>query len=319
MIVGHVLQQLPLCPIPTRMASKPLRLRSFMAVFSLSLDPQPKNNNATTYQIQAVFEGDQLKSATAYASTPNGTQYAVCTTIQYGFKPSSNSTMLTVTPQSTDAVTTTKTPEQMQQEAEQSGALQIWHEFTWWYPWYRMHIKIDINPTIDVGFNPILPFGETYQWEGLELFANVVAEIWEEVMLDFMGVFISYTIAKGLSIWNLVGGLLAEGIKGAFQYALFLPEFFRATEGSLKMLVAGIANILMGLIAIATNIGEAFVKALQALIFGPAISAIMLATTNMIALAAPFRIVRTPVDYVESFLVDFPIAILALLRYLGII
>jgi hypothetical protein len=207
----------------------------------------------------------------------------------------------------------------MQQEVEQGGGLSFWHEWSWWYPWYRLHVKIHVNPTIDIGFNPVLPFGETWNWDGLELFANVIAEIWQDVMLDFIGVFISYILAKGLSIWNLVGGLLAEGIKGAFQYALFLPEFFKATEGSLKMLAAGLANLLMGLIAIATNVGEAFIKALQALIFGPTISAIMLTTTNMIALAAPFRIVRTGVDYVESVLVDFPIAILALLRYLGMI
>jgi uncharacterized membrane protein YdjX (TVP38/TMEM64 family) len=77
------------------------------------------------------------------------------------------------------------------------------------------------------------------------------------------------------------------------------------------------ANVLMGLIAIATNIGEAFVKALQTLIFGPAMSVITSTTANMIALAAPFRIARTAVDYVESFLIDFPIAVLALLRYFG--
>jgi len=286
--------------------------------YSFLITLPPVNYNLTGYQIELVYHGSNSLDLRGLAKTPDDTEYAVCTTLQYfPYKPASNNAMLTVEPQSTEIMTSTKTPEEMQQEAEDSGWLSTWHEWSWWYPWYRLHVKVNVNPTIDVGFNPVLPFGETWNWEGLEVFADVVAEIWEEVMLDFMGVFISYTIAKGLSIWNLVGGLLAEGIKGAFQYALFLPEFFGATEGSLKMLAAGIANILMGLIAIATNIGEAFAKALQTLIFGPAISAIMLTTTNMIALATPFRIVRTAVDYVESFIIDFPIAILALLRYLG--
>ncbi|MEM4733879.1 MAG: hypothetical protein QXD70_05060, partial [Candidatus Bathyarchaeia archaeon] len=110
--------------------------------------------------------------------------------------------------------------------------------------------------------------------------------------------------------------LLAEGIKAGIQYALFLPEFVKATNDSLMMLAAGIANIIMGLVAIATNIAEAFVKALQNIILGPAISAIMLTTTRMISYAAPLRAIRTLIDYLDC-TVNFSIAILALLRYLG--
>lgn len=286
-----------------------------MGLFYLEMSLLPENDTATTYDIQIAFGGWMAGSVTSYHQTSNGT-YPVCTTIYSKYKPSCNVTRLTVSPPSTDTLTPTKTPEEMQAEAEEGGWLSIWHEFSWWYPWYRLRVKINVNPTIDVGFNPLLPFGETWNWEGLELFANVVAEIWDEVILDFMGVFISYTIAKGLSIWNWAGGLLAEIIKGAFHYALFLAEFFRATEGSLKMLAAGIAEILMGLIAIATNIGEAFVKALKTLIFSPAISTIMLTTTKMINYAAILRPIRTLIDYVECG-VDFSIAILALLRYLG--
>jgi len=73
------------------------------------------------HKIQAVFEGDDPCNATAYAYTPNGTKYAVCTTTQYGFKPSTNSTMLTVEPQATQVMQSTKTPEQMQKEAQQNG------------------------------------------------------------------------------------------------------------------------------------------------------------------------------------------------------
>lgn len=88
----------------------------------------------------AGFENDKSCNATAYVATPNGTQYAVCTTIHYGFKPSSNSTMLTVEPHGTTATTPTKTPEELQQEAENSGSLRHEHEFSLWYPWYRLHL-----------------------------------------------------------------------------------------------------------------------------------------------------------------------------------
>jgi hypothetical protein len=76
------------------------------------------------HHIQAVFEGDEPCNATAYATTPDGTEYAVCTTLQYfGYKPASNTAILTVEPQSTQVMTQTKTPEQLQQEAEDSGWL----------------------------------------------------------------------------------------------------------------------------------------------------------------------------------------------------
>jgi hypothetical protein len=263
--------------------------------------------------IYGVFDGDEPCNDTAYGYTPNGTEYAICTTVQYGFKPASNATWLTVEPQATQVMTQTKTPEQLQQEAEDSGWLSTWHEFSWWYPWYRLHIKININPVIDVGFNPILPGGETWNWEGLEIFAEVLEEVWQDIMLDFIGVFISYIVAKGLSIWNLAAGLVAEGFKAAVQYT-FLALFWNDLE---KMLAISIANFLMGFIALATHVGEAFVKALINIIYAPAWSAIMLTTNGMIALTAPLQVVRTPVDYIESAFIDFPIAILALLRYLG--
>jgi len=134
-----------------------------------------------------------------------------------------------------------------------------------------------------------------------------------------MGVFISYVVAKGILISNLPGGLIAEGIKAAFQWTFFLIDFFREASGSSKMLAAAIANFIMGFIALATNVGAMFVKALYNVIMGATMATLMMTTSKMIGLAVPFRIFRTAVDYVESFLVDFPIAILALLRYLDVV
>ena len=83
-----------------------------------------------------VFEGDAPSNATAYAYTPNGTEYAVCTTVQYDYKPAVNSTVLTVWPQSTEALSQTKTPEEMEQEAERSGQVITEPKFSWWNPWF---------------------------------------------------------------------------------------------------------------------------------------------------------------------------------------
>ncbi|MEM2995416.1 MAG: hypothetical protein QXI91_05325 [Candidatus Bathyarchaeia archaeon] len=51
--------------------------------------------------------------------TLDGSQYALCTTLQYfGFKPASAAATLTVEPQSTLLLTANKTPEQLKQEAK---------------------------------------------------------------------------------------------------------------------------------------------------------------------------------------------------------
>jgi hypothetical protein len=73
----------------------------------------------------------------------------------------------------------------------------------------------------------------------------------------------------------------------------------------------------MGLISLVANVGEAFVKALQGIISASTWSAMMLTCKGLTGLARPIQVMRTPVDYIESIFVDFPIAILALLRYLG--
>jgi hypothetical protein len=119
--------------------------------------------------------------------------------MQWDFKSSQNSVTLIVEAPKTDTtvsepaspedtVTVTQTPEtttvtvpppktqeQMEQEAKDSGWLSVWHEFSLWYPWYRLHLNLTMNGArIDVGFNPVLPRGETLQIENL---GNVIAPI----------------------------------------------------------------------------------------------------------------------------------------------
>lgn len=102
MIVGHVFQQSSLCSIPTRIVSTPfLHLRSFIAIFSLRSDLQPRSNKPTMYMIFCHLWGRFSLNATAWAYTVDGQHYPACTTIQYGFKPSNNMTTLTVEPQAT--------------------------------------------------------------------------------------------------------------------------------------------------------------------------------------------------------------------------
>jgi len=111
-----------------------------------------------------ISVGDNPNTASAYATTPNGTRYAVCTTIQCSYKPVSNSVPLTVVPQATQVTTPTKTPEQMQEETEDSGYLRPPEpRFSLWFPWFRLHFVgvYEGQDIIDIGLSPI-PFADYF-------------------------------------------------------------------------------------------------------------------------------------------------------------
>ena len=141
--------------------------------FSKSLDLQPKDGENTTYIITASFADDtqQPLNATAWAKTLDGQDYATCTTIQFGYRPSCNSTLLMVEPQATDTATSKKSPEEMKEEMLGIGWLKVWHGFSWWYPWYRLHINATIEGAawVHVAFNPVIPIvGGEVQTHGFE-------------------------------------------------------------------------------------------------------------------------------------------------------
>jgi uncharacterized membrane protein len=179
------------------------------------------------YNIQAVFDGEAPCNASAYGKMQNGTSYTIGTTIQYGLKYAVDSTSLTVETHSTTAVKPTKTPEQMQQEAEQSGWLTVWHEFTWSYPWYRLHIQFNVNgATIHIGSNPVLPGGEIGEAQDLgklvkptnaaldpnltlEQLEKVVREMIESSVVDLLALALSILIAMHTrNLLLVVGGIV---------------------------------------------------------------------------------------------------------------
>jgi hypothetical protein len=219
--------------------------------FSVTLNLPSVDNKPTVYNVQAVFEGDNPQNASAYAYTPNGTRYAICTTVQYGYKPASNATWLTVTPQSTQVMQATKTPEQMQQEAEQSGWLTVWHEFSWSYPWYRMHVRVNVNPTIDIGFNPILPGGEVAEWNGLGFFSSLSGEVLQTIGIEAFGLIATYLAAKYTSIGSVLAGIAIEFTKIVLQSLFLVPNWNSADA----MLASALMSAIMLLFAI-TDFGS---------------------------------------------------------------
>jgi hypothetical protein len=231
--------------------------------FRLSLDLQPVNNQSTTYMITASFEDTSQEplNCTAWAKTLDGQDYAVCTTVQYGYKPSTNYASVTVEPRATQITadegtsvsqaneTTTqssaqvppqKTPEEMQKEAEDNGALKIWHEFSWWPPWYRLHINATIggNAWIHAAFNPVLPIlGGEVQTFGFENIVpplpstttppnlppppntNVSDELTSLVLKEFFA--FSFPMAAAIATANIPAipaAIVAMGVYGGFGF-----------------------------------------------------------------------------------------------------
>jgi hypothetical protein len=240
------------------------------ATWTETLSPQA-NDSATVYNVAVSFAGDlPAKTAIASLKTPNGTSYTVCSTLQYGtYKPSANSTSILVWPQTTTGTTTLESPDQLQADAKSKGYLSVYNEFSWRYPWYRMHVKISFGGAIiDVGFNPLLPFGDVVKTENLgvllapiprlDIDPELASQIAQETILG--------TLVEGLALASAVvvtanthitpASLIALGVYGlgvstifAYAYSLYCSgDQLRAlsvlTGTSINMLGVGLAAFL---------------------------------------------------------------------------
>jgi hypothetical protein len=289
-----------------------------VARFVLYLSPQA-NNNQTVFNIVASFAGDTASTATATMTTLNGTSYNVCTTTQYntgtavGYEPSSNSTAITVTPQTTIGATTLKSPEQMQAYAKSKGGLSVYPEFSWWYPWFRLHFKITISDpaTIDAGVS-LLPGGSTQSSLGLDIFSQLNTQFVESFVIEGGSLVVWYTLAKmgfwSAQPWVSLGAFIVEaGIDGAMLWSYW------NSKGAL--LAFAIVNIIIGLFATQGNFAEAFLNLLN-MVNTAVMAALMLMTTGMIATGGPF--LPSPVNPIQVGL-SFTFAAVALLHWAGLI
>ena len=112
--------------------------------FSFSVDLKPVGNKATAFMVIASFWDSvtQPVNVMAWAKTPDGQDYAACTTVQFGYKPASKSLSLTVALEKTDVVDPDKTPEEMQQDAENSNQLGVIPRFSLSSPWFWLETTI---------------------------------------------------------------------------------------------------------------------------------------------------------------------------------
>jgi hypothetical protein len=139
----------------------------------------------------------------------------------------------------------------MQHVAEDSGWLTIYHEWSWWYPWYRLHVKVHANPTIDVGFNPILPWSETCSWDGLEFFAGLDDEMIQFVVAEALGLIGTCLLAKYASIGSFFVGIGVETAKIIAQWVFLYPSWNSAGQ----MLASALMSLVM-LVFVVTDFGR---------------------------------------------------------------
>lgn len=84
---------------------------------SLHLSLQPGGTGAAgTYQITAMFNGTNPRTASLNSSDPYGHQYAACTTTQCDLGRATNSSTLSALLQSTDAITAAQNMKEMHEK-----------------------------------------------------------------------------------------------------------------------------------------------------------------------------------------------------------
>jgi len=220
-------------------------------------------------------------------------------------------------------MTTTMSPEDVQKQAEQEGALTFWHEWSWSYPWYRLHVKIHVNPTIDLGFNPLLPGGDVCSWGGLELFEALGGEVFQTTLIESLALLAAYVTSRYLGIPFGTLGLIIEASKIGLQLLLFLSDWNSAS----KMLAAGLVSLAMAIFALSIktissqgSIFLRFIQTLRRLVDSTVLSILdwMLIQLEVIAATAFDIFGRSIVDIIEI-CTDMAIGVIALLRYVDLV
>jgi len=246
------------------------------------------DNQPTNYQIEAIYNGDNALNLTLYGKTPDNTLCALCTMLQYyGYKPSTATATLTVEPQTTLLLMANKTPEQIQQEAMQNGTLSFWHEWSWWFPWYRMHFVgkysgetiIDVGvaalPFADTGYFPDTPFKEKINewlakiaWNVITAWAITEFALWTASNYGIVGFgivlfgYVGYKLfTLGLN-WNsveslyvsLVSTIMSTAISAWTGLCSFLPANLQALAASAESIKNLAFAFLCKLIMIPINI-----------------------------------------------------------------
>jgi hypothetical protein len=214
-----------------------------------------------------VFEGIGFKTRNLTITDPYGHDYLVCTTMQWDFRASQNSVTLTVEPPKTDVtapagnepptqspegttvtIPPPKTPEQMQAEAEQNGWLTVWHEFSWSYPWYRIHYVYWYSGSIEFDLGKsVLPLADTVQYA--EMLLRRIWELLPKVSVGIASALVGaeFTALVASNIAGPVGFLAALGISLGTKL-LTLAMYWNNIDGLISTYIGLIFSTILSLV-----------------------------------------------------------------------
>lgn len=203
------------------------------------------------YTSEVVFEGTDNETVLLNGTDFMGNPYVVCRTQQFNYRPSSNMTSLIIEPQVTEITIPVKTPEELKEEAEydlETGeGLQIWHEFSWFYPWHRTHFAFWRNETceFDVG-KAELPFGDTFQYA--QVLIQRLVELLPRVMWSVVA-----TIGVGEFLALIASNAGFVGLWGALFYStasklLVLDFYWNSIDGLISAYIGSLFATVLGLL-----------------------------------------------------------------------
>lgn len=173
--------------------------------------------NVTRYDlIGNRCSAGQPLNATTWAKTLDGEQYPACTTTQYGYEPAYNTTTLTVLPESTEVLAMTKSPEEMQKQAEQNGTLKLKNEWSWGYPWYRLHMVYLLGAVeqFDVGIGILGGNIVT----ATNHFTSRINSYARDIAWDLFGDWVAGEVVQALGAWSGIWWVWAGAVIGATIY-----------------------------------------------------------------------------------------------------
>jgi len=192
--------------------------------FSFDVDLKPVGNAATPYEVLACFEDNFTipTNCTAWSKTPDGQDYAACTTVQYGYKPATKSISLTVTYQST-TITDPDDPEQLQQKLQASFMINTVLRFSLGYPWFWLETSIiHAASQLTIVTCTSLFDGWLQDYAGLE---NPLYRIFAGVSIDEVNILTSVAVSSiTATLVGFVGGWLTTLIASGSILGSFLVQ-----------------------------------------------------------------------------------------------
>lgn len=110
-------------------------------------------------------------------------------------------------------------------------------------------------------------------------------EFIDELIVDVIAIFLGYVLAKGLSLWNWVGALLALIAKASMQTYLLLSDWGNSQK--LKAII--LVNIILAFITTQISIGKNFISALFNILCASAMSSLYVMWGALSKAAIPIK------------------------------